>query len=239
MEINISPQMKSYSKTGKNVIAFTLVELLTVIAIVCILAALLYPSMQSSLAKSRAMRCVGNLRQLYAAALAYATDHDGLYPCSTQATIPGQPRDFYQAVAPYIGANVSATNGAASCPTFMCPDRSLAQLQVLCQQGSAGSISYGGYMVNRYVFGCFLSDLPIMKTSAFTHLSSTWAIMDGNGYGAMDYPYSSAPYRPAFDHIGPTAPVAQIIMLDGHVITMGTSDFSTTTESFWGISGYR
>lgn len=59
---------------------FTLVELLTVIAIVALLAALLFPVFLTAQGKAREISCVSNLHQIGAAVSMYAQDYDGLYP---------------------------------------------------------------------------------------------------------------------------------------------------------------
>ena len=60
--------------------AFTLVELLAVIALVGVLAALLIPALEQGREAARAAACATNLRQLAAAALSYAADHGGEFP---------------------------------------------------------------------------------------------------------------------------------------------------------------
>ncbi len=59
---------------------FTLVELLTVIAVVALLAALLLPAFAAARAKAREAACSSNLRQVGIAIHMYAQDYDGLYP---------------------------------------------------------------------------------------------------------------------------------------------------------------
>lgn len=56
---------------------FTLVELLTVIAIVALLAALLWPGLTGAAARARAAMCASNLRQLQMAHWLYLHDHGG------------------------------------------------------------------------------------------------------------------------------------------------------------------
>ena len=60
--------------------AFTLVELLVAIAVVGILAALLFPALERSRDAARTAACASNLRQLAAAALSYAGEHRGQFP---------------------------------------------------------------------------------------------------------------------------------------------------------------
>ena len=69
--------------------AFTLVELLTVIAIIGILAALLLPAVTAS--KKRALRvwCINNLNQIGVAAHTFANDHNGKFPTAVSTNDGG------------------------------------------------------------------------------------------------------------------------------------------------------
>jgi len=57
--------------------AFTLIELLVVIAIIAGLLALLVPALGSAREQGQRAVCLGNLRQLTVAWIAYADQHDG------------------------------------------------------------------------------------------------------------------------------------------------------------------
>jgi prepilin-type N-terminal cleavage/methylation domain-containing protein len=69
----------SFLKASKKS-AFTLIELLIVIAIIALLAGLLFPVVAGVLAQSRATKCGKNLRQLATTALLYAADHEMTLP---------------------------------------------------------------------------------------------------------------------------------------------------------------
>ena len=56
--------------------AFTLIELLVVIAVVALLLALLFPVLRSAREAGQRAVCLGNLRQLTSAWIAYAEEHD-------------------------------------------------------------------------------------------------------------------------------------------------------------------
>ena len=83
--------------------AFTLVELLVVIAVIAILASLLLPALAN--AKERAMRaaCCSNLREIGIAVENYAPDYGGRIPYGPLAPPFSNPSDFY----PSTGAPTS------------------------------------------------------------------------------------------------------------------------------------
>ncbi|CAA6679904.1 MULTISPECIES: prepilin-type N-terminal cleavage/methylation domain-containing protein [unclassified Lentimonas] len=66
--------------------AFTLIELLTVIAIVAILAAILIPAVGRVRENANQAKCVSNLRQLATAANMYAAENHGNFPALNAET---------------------------------------------------------------------------------------------------------------------------------------------------------
>lgn len=62
---------------------FTIIELLSVIAIIAVLAAILVPVTRQVWVEVRAMQSASNLRQIHAAAIMYAQNHYGRYPDAT------------------------------------------------------------------------------------------------------------------------------------------------------------
>jgi prepilin-type N-terminal cleavage/methylation domain-containing protein/prepilin-type processing-associated H-X9-DG protein len=67
---------------------FTLVELLVAVAVIAVLASLLFPAFSRARAKARQAACASNIRQVGMALAMYADDYDGLLPPAT-TKVPG------------------------------------------------------------------------------------------------------------------------------------------------------
>ena len=87
--------------------AFTLVELLVVIAVIGILAALLLPVLSKGKERAQRMRCASNLRQIAMASFMFADDHEDFFPAQEGdglqiAAIGGNGKNFYDLLMPYL-----------------------------------------------------------------------------------------------------------------------------------------
>jgi prepilin-type N-terminal cleavage/methylation domain-containing protein len=96
---------------------FTLIELMIVIAIIAILAAILIPNFLHARAESQTAACEGNEKQLATALEEYAVDNSGTYPASIAALAAVGPGTYLQVapVDPAGGVYTLAVPAVAPC----------------------------------------------------------------------------------------------------------------------------
>ncbi|MGH7979031.1 MAG: type II secretion system protein, partial [Limisphaerales bacterium] len=78
LALDLSPN--SQIKNRKSKIAFTLVELLVVIALIAILSTILLPVLSQAQLRAKRIQCLNNLRQMAIAAQIYTADNSAFYP---------------------------------------------------------------------------------------------------------------------------------------------------------------
>lgn len=149
--------MKTMQKAPRSGIAasskgFTLVELLMVVAIIALLAALLLPSLRSAKEKGRAAACVNNLRQIGLAFQMYLDEWQGTYPAWLEGDYtwgqfvghyeingtPGPYAGCFARIYPYLG-------GRGKWRLFVCPSDPVKRdlRDTTSNSGNGTGASYG------------------------------------------------------------------------------------------------
>src|SRR5437867_3564303 len=105
-------------KLLKGRAGFTLVELLVVIAVIAILAAILYPVLAAAREKARQTSCASNLKQIGNAVQMYNQDYDGTYPTNPYPGSMSNPEQ--QGFTPYY---VKLFPYCRNYQLFICPSR--------------------------------------------------------------------------------------------------------------------
>jgi prepilin-type N-terminal cleavage/methylation domain-containing protein/prepilin-type processing-associated H-X9-DG protein len=122
--------------------AFTLTELLIVIAIIAVLIAILLPALQKARMAAQSAACLSNLRQLATASVMYSNDNSGYVPAwGFSNTITGNAGDpsngwvsgdsyWYVTLSKYVGASQFVWNSLSTAqstkyqlmvPCYFCP----------------------------------------------------------------------------------------------------------------------
>ena len=114
---------------------FTLIELLVVIAIIAILAALLFPALNSAKEMAKSSRCVSNLKQLGYAIMNYVDDNQEQYPYTLFCNMPATwDLTWDDLISDYDGRNLSeADKRNASAPNigsgvYKCPSNTIVKV---------------------------------------------------------------------------------------------------------------
>jgi prepilin-type N-terminal cleavage/methylation domain-containing protein/prepilin-type processing-associated H-X9-DG protein len=95
---------RNYS-SSRRTNAFTLIELLIVIAIIAILASILFPVFARARENARRSSCQSNLKQIGLGLLQYVQDYDEVLPSTAYGNSSGSPETYYRwqdAIYPYV-----------------------------------------------------------------------------------------------------------------------------------------
>ena len=195
--IHTSSVLKSM-KPFRRLHGFSMIELLIVITIIGILASLLTPTIQSSLDRAKAAKCLGNLHQIGMAVQSYIADpvNNNKFPHFFD-TAEGELEPLADL------SSYGVTTNTLSCPADPHP--------------TAPRYSY---FPSQYVDSDNAAAIRRVSRSGrvrfITKLSTQKMFMDGSGYGA----------NPGYPHPGGKYGSCNILWADGHV-TVSDAPFSS------------
>jgi prepilin-type N-terminal cleavage/methylation domain-containing protein/prepilin-type processing-associated H-X9-DG protein len=178
---------------------FTLIEILVVVAIIGILAAVLFPSISRMASTANTAKCASNLRQIGVAIQEYTNEHDGWLPGpltgGQSAYYRGYPAEgkIMTFIAPYLGLLEASQPLRAQ--IFVCPgwksvipaayDIPYASIY-LTQNQAAFTDGTKGWPFG-YLGSSSTPPAPITKMSKLLKPATTWALCDMDAVNAPSY----------------------------------------------------
>lgn len=208
---------------------FTLVELLTVIAIVGVLTAILIPVISKMRSSARSSECLSNLRQVFVGYMTYVADNRGNLPRAHYRDDNGNNQDWMTIYSEGLMADLRSHVG---CPVQRANkmDRWLADSWYASRATTIRTYSLNNGLSKRSVGGS-VREYPL---ASFESPSRTLLVADGNnsdsGGNALYYNSVLDPgsnRRPEFVHNGR----ANVVYLDGHAGSLREDEVPRNAET--------
>jgi prepilin-type N-terminal cleavage/methylation domain-containing protein/prepilin-type processing-associated H-X9-DG protein len=203
--------------------AFTLIELLTVIAIIGVLAAILIPTIGKVRENARATQCVANLRTWGNATNLYLADNKGKLPVSKfiqGATVDGT---YYASLAQdvYFYVNRYVVAPTHPCYKWGYNHTQLADFTCTTRTDAGNNLTWGAYGFNGAASQMMLNSIP--EPSRLV-----WATEAAGGSGGQRWIETGSLY-PSATYLGgatikPHGTKNNILYLDGHVASLAMKD---------------
>jgi prepilin-type N-terminal cleavage/methylation domain-containing protein len=192
--------------------AFTLIELLIVIAIISVLAALLLPAFSRAKAKSRNAVCISQLRQLGTATRLYTDENNNVLP--TAELLPNMPIDpakpqprICDILGPYVGRANPSTNASTS--VFKCPADTVGRF---ASEGSS-------YQWNTELNGHRMDETTTSNLKFVVVWISDQGSGQTNGTVQLKFPPATTPLLLDYEDFHPRPPKSgkNVVFMDHHV----------------------
>lgn len=132
----------------RNKCRFTLIELLIVIAIIAILAAMLMPALSAARDVARGAKCIGNLKQISLAFINYAGDYKEFSVPGRTGNDPFKNYNYLDLLDSYIWGKQMERNSLLKGNNLLCPVTAEYAVNKIKGQNKAGNtgrhmITYG------------------------------------------------------------------------------------------------
>ena len=150
-------KIENDSAVIKRVIGFTLIELLIVIAIIAILAAILFPVFATAREKARQTACVSNGKQIGLALMQYVQDYDEVTPYTSIESGTYNPSG--SSVGVLLASYIKSTQ------VWRCPSDSLHRAAV--QDTSVGASEHG-YANVSYAYNFYFMERSKVPSSIYS-----------------------------------------------------------------------
>jgi prepilin-type N-terminal cleavage/methylation domain-containing protein/prepilin-type processing-associated H-X9-DG protein len=226
MQSKVIPKNAATNRPAATRRGFTLVELLTVMAILGVLAGILIPTVGKVMDTARANQCISNLRQLHAAIQLHANDNQGYFPGPVWTNQEYRYNQYTRGqlskiLTPYLPA-VAVEGGQFSNEAFRCS----AWAATEATSNSSLVLNINPWSDGLRPFGQSRNpeenSIPPAKflTISTQPISRTWMITDQDNPIMVELGWASSANRPQNTIHGNSR---NVLFYDGHVQKIPTS----------------
>ena len=220
--------------------AFTLIEILVVLAIIGILAAILFPVFSNVREAGRRTTCASNLRQIGQGIAMYVQDNNRFYPILFPYNLPEQENCsmWVERIYKYVGTP----------KVFECPNVENGEYRSGCPAQEGSNRWDGSYDLNAptATFTTNAEGNPVMgmsnrplHESRYKRPSSTILVLDGDGYfvnpGTQQPPFEGTAGLLKYGVDPHHNNGCNVCFVDGHVQWLSLE--ALTKRSLWTLNG--
>ena len=209
--------------------AFTLIEILVVIAIIMILAAIFFPVLASARRKAQEARCALQLRQIGVAIRMYADDHDSLPPQGGYNLVPQSPSSGPPTTNQPPSAGVRMT-----WQDILLQTNYLRDDHILICPITGGSYPELAYLSSYGVNGWIMHWNSALSMDMIPSPSKTLLATEKVGYDWVAWPPDAAANNPFYMPLDPRHEGRlNVLFADGHVSTVGIGELIEGPRIIW------
>lgn len=222
--------------------AFSLIEIIVVVAICICLVALLFSGIGKARERAAQAKCMGQLRQIGTAFIAYAGENNGTYPVAHLGAGNAAVEYWTYFLAPYLNLK---NNDGIGVTTLKCPTKSKYTNSMYGVNYNTvislnpGQVGSAWLETGSKRLGSEVDQRAFLLADAFgavVYTPTIWALTrDEDGDGVKDsnpiHPYNALDFR--------HNKRANFFLLNGAIVALSSAQWGSNYQNVWGDPAYK